>query len=318
MGKRKITFFQRIGYILETIVVVPLATLIGLMPRFMIRPVSWLFAGLVYALNGRDRKWAYYNLDVIYKDKPLDRKEKKRIIMKLYRNVVKFGIEYMQLGRITAKNYHKYARYINFEAVENAHKSGKGALVLTLHLGNWEYMGSVSAKLGTDLAAVINRQFNPYTDKWLKRIREKQGKIVCYYNEISDTRNVAKHLKRGGVLTLVADQTYYFKPIFVPFFGMNSATADGPARLHLRYGSPIVMGHCYTGDDGRYVFDFEDGVTFEPTGDEAKDCERIMAWVNSKYEGYILAHIDQWFSLLHARWERTTPEQFEELDFDPF
>lgn len=318
MGKRKITFFQRIGYILEAVFVIPLGMFIGLMPRFLIRPVSRVLAAILGPLNKKDRKWAYYNLGIIYKDNPLPKAEQDRIVRSLYYHVVKFGIEYMGLWRVTAKNYRKYARYVNFEAVQNAHDQGKGVLVVTLHLGNWEYMGSISAKLGTDLAAVINRQFNPYTDKWLKWEREKFGKIICFYNEISEMRGIAKHLKHGGVVTLLTDQTYYFKPIFVPFFGMSSATADGPAKLHLRYGSPIVMGKCYTGDDGRYVFEFEDPVTFKPTGDAEADNARIMTWINSKYETYVKEHIDEWFSLLHARWERTKPEDFEDLDFDPF
>ncbi|NPV03037.1 MAG: hypothetical protein HPY53_16810 [Brevinematales bacterium] len=318
MGRRKVGFFERIGYILEYIIVVPLAKLISFIPfawtNGFARFLGWIF----FHVNTRDKKWAYMNLGIIYKDNPLPKEEQDRIVRQLYRNIVRFGIEYLKLGRITAKNYHKYARYENYEAVTKTAAAGKGGIVVTLHLGNWEYMGSVSAKLGLNLAVVINRQFNPYTDLWLKNLRVKKGKMKCFYNEINETMGLAKHLRGGGSIALVADQTYYFKPIFVPFFGMPSATADGPAKLHLRFGSPIVMGYCYRDTDDKYVFKFDDPKTFPSTGDAEKDAADIMTYINSHYETYIRKYPEQWFSLLHPRWEKTTPEEFENIDFDPF
>lgn len=319
MGRRKITFFQRIAYILEYIVVVPFAGLLSLIPRRWLpafsRPIGWL----IYKINKKDKKWAYYNLDIVYKDNPLTWEEKDKIVRQLYRNLIIIAIEYLQLGRITAKNYHKYVEYENYhESLERLQKEGRPSIAVTLHLGNWEVMGTVFAKLGLNLAVVINRQWNPYTDKWLKNIREKKGKIKSFYNEISEVKNIARHLQNKGCIALVADQTYYFKPLIVPFFGVPAGTAEGPAKFHLKYKAPIVMAYSYRQANGKYKVIYEDPVEFESTGDHQADHERIMTWINKKYESYILQHIDQWFSLLHARWERTTAEEFEELDFDPF
>jgi KDO2-lipid IV(A) lauroyltransferase len=319
LGKRKITVKDRILYIIEYIFVVPLGFLIGLTPRFMLPLWSRFVGWLGFHLNTRDKKWAYYNLDIIYKDNPLSQEEKDRIVRELYRNIARFGIEYMKVGQITSKNYNKYAEYINFEAVERATAQGKGLIVVTLHLGNWEWFGSISAKRGVDLAVIINRQFNPYTDRWLKNIRAKKGKIKVFYNEISEIKNIAKHLRGGGTIALLVDQTYYFKPIFVPFFDMPSATADGPAKFHFKFGAPIMM--CYSIYDHskrKYIFNMEEPVSFEASGNVEEDNKRVMTWINKKYEGYIRKYPEQWFSLLHPRWERTKPEEFEELDFDPY
>ncbi|OHD54147.1 MAG: hypothetical protein A2Y33_10570 [Spirochaetes bacterium GWF1_51_8] len=318
MGRRKVGFFERIGYILEYIIVVPLAKLLSLIPFAWIKGLSRFLGWIFFHVNTRDKKWAYMNLGIIYKDNPLSKEEQDKIVRQLYRNIVRFGLEYLKLGQITAKNYQKFARFDNFEAVMNTQATGKGGIVMTLHLGNWEYMGSVAAKIGCNLAVIINRQFNPYTDLWLKRLREKKGKVKCFYNEIADTKGLAKHLRGGGTIALVADQTFYFQPIFVPFFGMPSATANGPAKLHTKFGSPIVMGHCYRDTDDKYVFKFEDPWTYTPTGDQEKDNAAIMTYINSRYEEYIRKYPEQWFSLLHPRWEKTRPEDFENIDFDPF
>lgn len=304
---------------LEYIIVVPLAFIISLIPWFMVPALSRFVGWLGFHLNTRDKMWAYENFDIIYKDNPLSKEEKDTILRNLYRNIGRFGIEYMKIGRIKAKNYHKFAEMENFEALNKGLSLGKGLVVVTLHLGNWEWLGSIPAKLGIDLAVVINRQFNPYTDAWLKRLRVKKGKMKAFYNEVSDVRNIAKHLKNGGVIALLADQTYYFKPIFVPFFGLHSATADGPAKFHFKFGAPIVMCYSYyQHDKKKYKFVFKDPIIFDKSDDPIADNKRVMTWVNQQYEKYIRKYPDQWFSLLHPRWEHTQAKDFDEIEIDPY
>lgn len=318
MGRRKITFLQRIGYIFEFLIVVPLALLLMLFPFFLDRPLAWLFGSIAYLLDGANKKRARENFKILFKENPLSKKEQNRILYRLHKNIIRFGLEYIKIGRVTAKNYKRFAVMENTAALEKAEKKGKGVICVTLHLGNWEWLGTIPAKLGTDLAVVMERQWNPYTDKFLRWLREKPGQMKCFYNEISAVRGIAKHLRSGGTIALVADQTYYFKPLIIPFFGKNCGTADGPAKMHFKYGAPIVMCYSYRGEDGKYVMRFEDPVEFKREGSPEEDYERVMKWVNQKYESYIMDHLDQWFSLLHPRWERTTAEEFEDLDYDPF
>ncbi len=79
-----------------------------------------------------------------------------------------------------------------------------------------------------------------------------------------------------------------------------------------------MMAFSIRQPDGKYLITFEDAVKFENTGDMEKDCESVMAWINSRYEEYIRMYPDQWFSLLHDRWERTKPEDFADVEWDPY
>jgi KDO2-lipid IV(A) lauroyltransferase len=273
---------------------------------------------LLARVDRNNRKWAEMNMDIIYKDNPIPKTERERIIREVFRSVGRFAVEYLQIGRITEKNWRKFARYDGLEKVDQALAAGKGVLVVTAHFGNWELLGSISAKIGYNVGAIINRQFNPFSDAWMRRIREKGGKVACFYNEISDISRIVKHLRKNGVVALVADQTYYFQPIFVPFFGMPSATADGPAKFHLKYGAPIVMAFSIRQPDGTYLFHFEDPKSFAPTGNMEADLASIMTWINSRYEEYIRKYPEQWFSLFHGRWERTKPEDFADVEWDPW
>jgi Kdo2-lipid IVA lauroyltransferase/acyltransferase len=310
LARRKISFLRRVGYILEYAVVVPLAFFVSLIPWAWVPFVSRFLGKVLFHLDQRDREIATRNLDIIYKDKPMDQDAKNILIRKVFRNVARLALELLKIGTVTDKNYTRFVKMEGYENVDKALALGKGLIVVTAHLGNWEYLGGVPAKLGKDVVAIINRQHNPYTDIWIRNIRQKKGKLRCLYNEIGDLTKILRHLKKGGIVAIVADQTYYFKPIFVPFFGQTAATADGPARFHLKFGAPILMAFGTYQDDGKYLLKYEEAVSFEKTGDDEKDCRTIMTWINQQYEKAVLKNPDQWFSLMHDRWERQKPEDF--------
>ncbi len=318
MGKRNITFKDNFFYILEYIVVVPIGILLGILPWGIARKIADFAAWFVYRTDSKNKKIGHKNLDIIFKDQPLSLEEKNAIIQRLYRNIARGFIEYLKIGKVTKNNYRDFTDFQGYENVDQALAEKKGLIVITAHLGNWEYLGSIPAKLGRNVGVIINRQFNPYTDKWLRQIREKKGKLRCFYNEVTDMVTLVRHLKNNGIIATLVDQTYYFKPIFVPFFGRPSATADGMAKLHLKYKAPILMAFGILQPNGKYLLKFEKAVTFENTGDSQKDCEKIMTWVNQRYEEMIRLYPDQWFTLLHDRWERSKPEDFQDVEWDPF
>lgn len=318
MAKRKISLINHFFYLIEFVIVVPLTILLSLIPLKFLRLLALPLSRLLYFVDKKNKKIAEYNFKIVFKDRKLTVEEKKDLLKKLYYNIVLYAIEYIKLKEINTKNYLKYVEFEGFENVDNALKDGKGLIVVTAHFGNWEYLGGIPAKLGKNLAVIINRQFNPYTDWWLKRIREKDGGIKCFYNEVSDLSKIVKHLKNGGIIGTLVDQTYYFQPIFVPFFGTDAATADGPAKLHLKYGAPIMLAFAIRLPDNKYKLKYYPHVYFEKTGNLEEDAKKIMSWINSEYEKIILEHPEQWFSFFHHRWERTKPEHFSDIDDSPF
>lgn len=303
---------QQVGYILETICVVPLGAFISLLPWKTGRAFGRIAGTLAFYLNRRDKGRAYDNLDIIFAENPLSGEEKDRIIKKLFMNIASGVFEYFKIGSITEKNYLQFVRIENYEAIDRALDEKKGVLAITAHIGNWELLGSVGAKLRGNVGTIIKRQYNPYTDKWLKNIRERKGRVKCFYDESSIMIHIAKHLKQNGILAILADTSSHYKPIFVPFFGVQSATADGPAKLHLWYEAPIVLSFCVKQGDGKYLLSFDGPHHFKKSGDFKKDREVIMTWINQKYEELIRKYPDQWFSILTPRWE-PRPEDFKTI-----
>ena len=297
--------WRRLGFVLEAIAVIPIGTLIALLPWKMGRPLGRLAGTVLFHLNKNGRELAYHNLDVVFSDFPLLQDEKERIVRNLFINLARSAFEFLKLGDLTAKNYEQFITVENFKAKEELDRvlhMGKGLLDISAHIGNWEVLASVSAKVGYNMAVVINRQLNPYTDRWLKSIRENEGSVKCYYNETSGLRGVVKHLKRKGIVGILADEAASPAAVSVPFFGRETLTTSGPAQFHLRYGAPLMFYFCVRQHDGKYLISSDGPYHFDRSGNYEEDCRAVMTLVNQKYEGMIRKYPDQWFSLLYPRW----------------
>jgi len=291
------------GYLLEALLAISLGNIFSRLPKKMLRPLGFLGGTLLFRLDKRDKKWAYQNLDIIFKEKPLQRFEKDQILKSLFVNVVTGALEYLRLDKIESENYLDFVEIDNYEVIHSALEKKKGVLAICAHLGNWEYLGNVSAKLGYHMGAVLKRQHNPYTDRWLTKIREQRGGVKCFYHGQGLNHNISVHLKQNGILALLADQRQVDKPLIADFFGIPSATSDGTAKLHLWYEAPIVFAFSIKQSNGKYLLQFDGPYHFKRSGDNRKDCVKIMTFINRKYENIIRQYPEQWFSLLTPRWE---------------
>jgi len=306
MDKREKTPARTIAFIMEAAVVMALGTIFSRLPRTHIRRLGVLSGRILFRLDRKDRKRAYHNLDIMFSEAPLSPFEKSRIVKRLLENIAALAFEYLQLDRIYAENLAVFVKSDNHNAVVEALGEKRGVLIVTAHLGNWEYLGVLGSRLGYPVATILKRQHNPYTDRWLAKIREKKGGFKCFYPGRGLSYRIGVHLKRNGILALLADQRDISSPLIVPFFGKPGQTADGPARLHLWYESPIVFAFSIRQPDGTYLLEFDGPHRFSGSADRKADCVRIMTFINQKYEAMVRKYPEQWLSLLTPRWEIDT------------
>jgi Kdo2-lipid IVA lauroyltransferase/acyltransferase len=303
MDKKKPGPVRTVGYILEAVIVITLGTIFSRLPKRTAGCFGILAGTLLFHFDRKNKKWADHNLDIIFKEPPLSPIEKIRIVRELYVNVAKLAFEFLQLYKCTSENLPEYLQTENFQVVDKALGEKKGMLLISAHLGNWEYLCVLGSRRSYKVAVVVKRQHNPYTDRWLTKIREEKGGAKCFYHGKELNHRIRIHLKQNGILGLLADQRQIPKHLMTPFFGMPSATTDGPAKLHLWYGAPIVFAFSIKQPDGKYLVQLDGPYHFERSGDYRSDCSKITNFINQKYETMIKKYPEQWLSLLTPRWE---------------
>ncbi len=134
--------------------------------------------------------------------------------------------------------------------LEPAVAAGRGAIVLTGHVGNWELAGAYLAARGFPLVAVVKPPSNPYLARHTERVRLRLGiESVA----LPDARTaIPAALRANRVVALVADQGTLRSAAWTSFFGRPTRTAVGPGLFHRATGAPIYFGAMVAQEDSSY------------------------------------------------------------------
>ncbi|MGV9882937.1 phosphatidylinositol mannoside acyltransferase [Streptomyces sp. NPDC003006] len=119
--------------------------------------------------------------------------------------------------------------------------TGKGVIIALPHLGNWDLAGAwVTTKLETPFTTVAER-LKPETlyDRFVA-YRESLGMEVLPHTGGSAFGTLARRLRAGGLICLVADRDLSASGVEVKFFGDTARMPAGPAMLAQQTGALLL------------------------------------------------------------------------------
>ncbi|MGF2212739.1 phosphatidylinositol mannoside acyltransferase [Streptomyces albidoflavus] len=119
--------------------------------------------------------------------------------------------------------------------------AGKGVILALPHLGNWDLAGAwVTRNLGVPFTTVAER-LKPETlyDRFVA-YREGLGMEVLPHTGGSAFGTLARRLRAGGLVCLVADRDLSASGVEVQFFGDTARMPAGPAILAQQTGALLL------------------------------------------------------------------------------
>lgn len=172
------------------------------------------------------------------------------VALQSYAHLGREAMTILRLSRLGPADVVAATEPHGLEELDEGLKSGKGAVIVTGHFGNWEVAGAFLAARGYPLDVVAVKQRNRLVDRHMREMRERLGMRVIYRG--GATRTLLASLQNGRSVALVADQDARSRGVFVPFFGRLASTYRGPALLALRTGAPLYVGFAIRRPDGGY------------------------------------------------------------------
>lgn len=258
---------------------------------------------LGYYISARYRKIAEKNLKIAYGDS-LTEKERQALIKRVFQHFSRaMLIEFLKGADFTLDDMRRWVKQDSYEPIETLLKRGKGVIVISAHLGNWEWLSKRAAMEGYSIKVVARQsedeKFNALTDK----VRGTNGYTV--HPRGDSPRALLKQLRDNKVVAIVPDQKS--EDVFVPFFGKLAGTVAGPAVLALKTGAAILPMFCPRQPDGTYKTVYYPAILPVSTGDTEADVKQIMTEITADIEDIIRQYPDQWL-WLHDRWRVPPPE----------
>ena len=279
-----------------------LVRLIGLRAGYA---MARCIGSVIHRVDGRHRAVARANLRERYRGAdgtPLPQAEVRRIARDSFRHLVMSAVEVLHLPReARRRGMSGIVQVSGREHFDAAIARGRGVILATAHLGNWEVMGALCGEFGVTFTTVYRPLDNPLLDRWVRATRAAAGQAMV--PKRGALRPLLRALRERGMVVLLVDQDARSHGVFAPFFGAPASTIPTPAELALRTGATILTAASVrTGPGFRYATWFDGPVEVQDTGDHAADVLRVTSEINARIESAIRRAPEQWL-WSHRRWK---------------
>jgi Kdo2-lipid IVA lauroyltransferase/acyltransferase len=276
--------------------------LLGVLVRSISRSKSTIIAHLIgdfaYQVIKIRRPLVEQNLAFTFPEKNIT--EIKALARKVYRNQAESLIEMLRLPMI--KTAEDAARLMDIDACEFLAKTverNKGCVMLSAHFGNWELLAHCSGLLVSPITIVVKEVKNHAINRQINLLRTLRGNRIIY--DWQALREGLRTLRKGGVLSILGDQSDSSGTFFTEFLGRRASVFLGPAFFALNAGVPLFVAMCRRTGGGRYTVDIEELDT-TLLGKERADIEELASRYTKVLERYIYQYPEEWF-WLHNRWK---------------
>jgi len=253
--------------------------------------VAVFLSDLRYLFALRDRKIVTENLKTIFPDK--NDQEISRIRLRVFHNFAKYLVDFFRFNRLSMDYIKKNVKIKNIEYLEEGVKKGKGVIIVTAHLGNWELGGVVVSMLGYPLSSVALPHRSKAVTEFFTKQRESKGLKVFLLGNAA--KGCLKTLRSNQILALVGDRDFTDGGKAVDFFGKPSLLPEGPAVFSLQTGATVILGFMLRNQDDSFSLIFEKPLQYTISGDRSKDLDNIISQCKSTFERYIRSYPDQWY-----------------------
>jgi KDO2-lipid IV(A) lauroyltransferase len=187
-----------------------------------------------------------------------------------------------------------------FEPVREVVTAGRGLLLATLHLGDWEAMAALCPRIGMHPFYVVSRPpRNRALSVDFQRRREARGyRLIPRHGAI---QAIPRIVAAGGTVALMLDQRARGKTVVAPLFGRPANCERSIAVLARRLRVPIVVGAGVGLPGGRYRLLFPRVLQADEVARMGP--EQVMTEINRGFERMILEYPEQYL-WLHDRYRK--------------
>ncbi|HZX41094.1 MAG TPA: hypothetical protein VFE93_04595, partial [Myxococcaceae bacterium] len=231
-------------------------------------------------------------------------------MIRSYRHLLAFARTMVDraLFRTRGKTAFRYTEE-GIHLIQEAAAAGKGAVLLTAHVGNWELAGGLlSGAAGEKLAIVAYEGERERIAQFMKRSGGPQFRIIDVGRDVLASLEMIRALRGGAVLAVHGDRPMGGQVIAVPFLGREARFPVGPFLLAAVSGAPLIATFSLQVGPAAYRFFANEPQRLNFTAGQSREAQ-LRVWVEqyvAALESLVRQYPYQWFNF-YAFWDAPPP-----------
>jgi KDO2-lipid IV(A) lauroyltransferase len=175
----------------------------------------------------------------------LDDREAQQCAREAYRHFAMTLVDFLRLRHLSGEAIERAIRLEGVEHLDRAIAARRGAIVLSAHLGNWEWGAAILARRGIRVHAMMRPHSDARVEALFARTRNEWGVSVLPRNTVWAAAQV---LRNNGCVALMGDRGLR---------GRTTSVCAWAALLARRTGAAIIPGVMVRTAPGKYTARFE-------------------------------------------------------------
>jgi len=185
---------------------------------------------------------------------------------------------------------------VGFSRLVEGRLKGKGVVLLTAHLGNWEVGGLMLAEVKQPIHVVLVPDLFAGVERVRRRMHARAGVTeIPVDRTFLPTLAVLRALDRNGIVAMQGDRDFDNTGIPAPFFGREAYFPRGPFRVAMATGAVVLPAFIVSVPGGRYRAIIEEPIAIEDAGDRDAALRRNIARYVAVLERYVTTYPEQWY-----------------------
>lgn len=280
-----------------------MSKIIRLLPYDALLALGRVLGNLYYLLVKKQRERAVAQMMPALN---VTESEARKLVRESFVNLARNMLDILYMPNLNEQNLSQYIEIDHLERMRMALMEGNGVVVLTGHIGTWEWLSAAFTLNGMPVTAIAKLQPNAEYSRALDDLRATIH-VEIFNRGTNELRAAGRALKDGKILGFLADQDAGPGGAFIKFLGKTASTPLGPAVFSRRFSAPVVPAFIIRQENGRHLVKIGKPLHFEDTGDTDADLLRFTEQMTKILEDVIRENPTQWL-WFQKRWN-TPPEQ---------
>lgn len=265
------------------------------MPESWAAAVFRLFGDIAWRRQGPGVRRLEANLARVAPD--ADGKELRALSRAGLRSYMRYWLETFRLPTYGRDRIVGRMDVDGYEKIEALFRSERGVLVALPHMGNWDHAGAWTAMVGMPFTTVVERLRPESLYRRFVAHRESLGmEVVPLTGGPNVPGTLARRLRAGGLVCLVADRDLSDSGVEVKMFGEPASLAAGPAALALQTGAALVPITLWF-TDGGWGARVHDEIPVPADGDRAGKIAAMTQALADRFAAGIAEYPQDWHML---------------------
>jgi lauroyl/myristoyl acyltransferase len=265
-------------------------------PRGISVPLARGIGGAYFRLRPKYLNAICSNLSIIL-EQPADSEAVRAAAGEMVRGHACAWLDFLHFASRPAEDSARLVEsVVGFSRIGQARAKGKGVLLLTAHLGNWEVGGLMLAEIGQPIHVVLVPDLFSGVERIRRRLHARAGVTeISVDRSFVSTLAVMRALRSNSIVAMQGDRDFDNTGIEVSFFGREAYFPRGPLRVAMATGAAVLPAFIVRAPDGRYRAIIEEPLGIEGGPDRDAALRENLARYTAVLERYVRAYPEQWY-----------------------